>query len=110
MSKYQTTISADGTVELGVIKRNTGNFPSELMFFGYGTWGSGTLTLYWSPDAGTTKIAMTDLSNAAVTSTVNFGIRSSFITGGKNSDKIHLYATLAGSTNPSLTVGFYDND
>ena len=109
MANYTSTLSADGTVELGTIKRNQENRSSELMFFGYGTWGGGTVTLYWSPDGGTTKIALTDLTNAAVTSTANFGLRSSFVTGSKNNNKIKVYATLTGSTNPSLSLGFYDN-
>ena len=110
MAKYTTTIAVDGTVELGFLHKNR-NFPTcEIMLFGHGTWGSGTLTVFWSPNGGTTKIAVTDLTGVAVSATDNFGIRGSFVTGAKNTDQVTLYATLAGSTNPALSVGFYDNN
>ena len=109
MAKYVSTISADGTTLLGNVTRPRSLPSAEVMFFGHGTWGSGTLTLLWSPDGGTTKIAVTDLTDSAISKTANFGVRGSFVTGDKNSDQIQLYATLAGATNPSLIVGFYDN-
>jgi hypothetical protein len=38
---------------------------------GYGTYGSATLAWYISPDQGTTTIAMTDLTDTAITMTAN---------------------------------------
>lgn len=110
MAKYTQALSTNTTVTLGCVHKNR-NYPTcELLFFGHGTWGSGTLSLFWSPDGGTTKIAITDLANVAVTATANFGVRASFVTGHNNTDCIMLYATLAGSSGASLTVGFYDNN
>lgn len=110
MAKYTSTLLADGTADLGFLHKNRVYPVCEVFFFGYGTFGGGTLALYWSPDGGTTKIPVTDLTNVAVTSTQNFGVMATMVTGDKNSDQITLHAVLTGSTNPSLIVGYYDNN
>ena len=74
-----------------------------------GTFGSGTVALYQSADAGTTKtIAITDLTSVAVTATANkcFGQ----VTFSKGYPPIKVYATMTGATNPSVSIYVFDNN
>lgn len=83
------TFSADGNgtaVSLDTITR-----PFELI--AYGTWGSGTLTAQFSPDGGTTYIAVTGVSLMA---------NGYAVLGATKGDKFR--PVLTGSTNPSLTI------
>lgn len=107
---YSPVITADGTYDLGHIVRPRNADSWKGLFFAYGTWGSGTIAWKWSPvDASSTLLAMKDYNGTAITSTVDDSFTSEFVTGSKNTDRIRLYVVLTGSTNPSLTVGFYDN-
>lgn len=76
----------------------------------YGTFGSGTVTLFASPDGGTTKVALKDaISGTAITTAAAAMFTLRLGSGSTNTDNIILYATLAGSTNPALTVAIMDN-
>ena len=110
MAKFTTTLAADGTADLGMVHKKHDADSWFSLFFVYGTWGGGTLAWKWSPDGGTTKLDMKDLSGSAMTSTANDSFSSNFATGAKNTDKVHLYAVLTGSTSPSLTIGYFDNN
>lgn len=59
----------------------------------WGTWGSGTLTVQYSPDNGTTWITVSGVSLTA---------NGSATMGGVPGDLFR--PVLAGATNPSLTV------
>ncbi len=78
----------------------------------YGTFGSGTVTLFMSPDNGTTKIALIDdLTGVAFSLTAArcFDIEMGTGDGSAGTSEIKLYATLAGATNPSLNITVHDN-
>lgn len=78
----------------------------------YGTFGGGTVTLFMSPDGGTTKIPLIDdLTGSAfsLTSARCFDIQMGTGNGSASSNEIKLYATLAGSTSPNLNLTVHDN-
>lgn len=74
-----------------------------------GTFGSGTVTMFISPDGGTTKVALKDIGNTAISATAAAMFNIRLGNGATNSDAPILYATLAGSTNPTITVAVFDN-
>lgn len=111
MSKiqYPSLIIVDGTYFLGNVRKKR-DLPEWMgLFYAFGTWGSGTIAWRWSPDGGTTKLDINDLSGNAITSNANDSFNSNFASGATNSDIVKLYAVLTGSTNASLTVGYFDN-
>lgn len=111
MAKHAYPVIANNTTTLlGSVVKKRDFHTWKGLFFVYGTFGSGTIAWKWSPDGGTTKLAMTDYGGAAVLSTANDSFVSEMCTGSDNSDKILLYAALTGATNPNLIVGFYDNN
>lgn len=111
--KQVITLSANTTgngTYVGTVTKKRDYHKWEATIFAYGTWGTGTLTWYWSPDGGTTVIAFTDLTDAALSMTTNKSYEVGLCTGSHNSDKIQIYVQLTGATSPSLTVGYYDNN
>lgn len=106
---FTNTLSADGSVLLGTVHRRRGGYDYLATILVYGTWGSGTITYYLSPNGGTTKIAMKDLSGTTITSTADDNVNVQLGTGHTNTDDLSIWATLAGATNPSLTLKLYDN-
>lgn len=76
-----------------------------------GTFGSGTVTLFVSPDGGTTKVPLLNTAGTAISiaaaAMAMFRLAGS---GSTNSDSMMIYATLAGSTNANLNVTVYDNN
>lgn len=112
MAKYTIIFAADAAnTKIATLQRRNVAQVWEATSFVYGTFGGGTVTLFVSPDGGTTKVALKDwVSGTAVsvatTAAMNF-LRLG--NGGTNSDNLILYATLAGSTNPALTVAIFDN-
>lgn len=78
----------------------------------YGTFGGGTVTIFMSPDNGTTKIALIDpLTSAAIslTSARAFNIKAGAGSGNAGATDVKLYATLAGSTGANLNITVHDN-
>lgn len=109
MAKYTSTIVADGSTLLCTIDRNR-NLPSFMATVcAYGTFGSGTLILQISPDGGTTKLTIKDNNSVAISLTASGTANIELLTGSKNTDGLQLYATLTGSTNPSITVATFSN-
>jgi len=103
------TITADGTTLIAVVKRNADRENYKANVYAKGAWGSGTLKLQWSPDGGTTKIDVTDLTYVVPTLTANGSLPIEF--GKPNmTSTVYLYAVLSGATGPSLTVGVIDNN
>lgn len=69
----------------------------------YGDFGSGTLTFFYSPDGGTTKIPLkVSVGGSAVSFTDDQGF--AWDAPLDNDSAIILYATLASSTSPDLNV------
>lgn len=109
--KYIKTFSADATTQYVCDVRKpealTEWMASVLV---YGAFGSGTITMFVSPDNGTTFIPLLNTNNTAISvataaamNTVRLG------DGGHLDDALKIYATLAGSTAPALTVAVFDN-
>ena len=91
-----------------VIRRHdASHFIATIM--AYGTWGSGTLSFYLSPDGGTTKIPMQDFSGAQQTLTADGSFNPNLGNSSGNNDVLSVWATLTGATTPSITVKTYDN-
>lgn len=110
--KYTTTFAADAslTYVCTVERRKSDANDYFANVFVYGTFGSGTVTLFVSPDGGTTKIPLKDAQSGTAISTAAaamFSIRLG--NGTKLTDAPIIYATLTGSTNPALTVALFDN-
>ena len=109
MAKTTHTITTNNSsTAIVTATRPAGNQYYECMIFVYGTWGSGTIAWMLSPDGGTTKLPIKDLTNVAITSTANdsFTFR---LPMGRDFEEITLYASLTGATSPSLTVLTFDN-
>lgn len=111
MSKYSVSITADttGTFVCNVVKKR-GMPDYNYTIEGYGTFGSGTLAWFVSPDNGTTLIAMTDLTDVALSMTTNKMYKGSLNTGSKNTDRQSIWVKMTGSTAPSVTAAVYDNN
>jgi hypothetical protein len=113
MATYTATISADGTVAVcNVHKPNGLDFWRASVYItgaGGNNFGSGTVTLQSSPDGGTTKVTMKNLSGTTYSATSNDSVNLSLGSGATNSDAIKVYAVMTGSTNPSVTVTVKDN-
>ncbi len=75
----------------------------------FGTFGSGTVALNMSTDGGTTKVAIKKADGTSYTTTAADNFQVELGCGSGNSDDIILYATLSGSTNPSITITAHDN-
>lgn len=109
MSRHTSTITADGdTLIASVVKpRGANNWMATI--YAYGTWGGGTITWKVSTDGGTTKIPMKTISGTSMTSNANDEFGTNRGNPGKNTETTNLYATMAGSSTPSVTVDVDDN-
>lgn len=108
--RVATTLAADGTVKLGILHKPRALTQWNATFFAKGTFGSGTIAWLWADNGDTsTLLPITDYSGAAVTSTSNDSFNVNFGNGNKLADQPQFFATLTGSTNPSITLGYYDN-
>ena len=109
MTKHSATIDADENVFLTTIGKRTGVDMYEATIAVYGTFGGGTVTLQGSPDGGTTKINLRDISGSVVSITSDdvFNVRLGY--ANKLGDELMLYANMSGSTTPAVTVDVFDN-
>lgn len=112
MAKYTLTFNANAADQKVMTVKIPGTATEWFAnSYVYGTFGGGTVTLFASPDGGTTKIALKDaisgtaisVATTAAMNTIRLG------SGSKLDDNIGIYATLSGATNPSLTVAIFDN-
>lgn len=112
MAKYTLDFTADASLSKVMTVKLPGVATEWFAnSYVYGTFGGGTLTLFASPDGGTTKIALKDaISGTAISVATTAAMNTLRLgTGANNNDNIIIYATLAGSTNPALTVAIFDN-
>lgn len=111
MAKYTKTLTVDSDTAICVIeRRRAGTNAWQATVFTYGTFGSGTVLLKASPDGGTTKLALKDFNGTAISSTAASVFNTQpFGNGTHLMDYITIYASLTGSTNPSITVDLFDN-
>lgn len=110
--KTAVSFTTNTTTQIIPIRRNNKaatNFTATILV--YGTFGGGTLSLYLSPDNGTTLIPLTATpSGSSVAFTAN-GMTQVFLGHASTlSDGFSLYATLSAATSPTLTVACYDNN
>lgn len=81
----------------------------EATIFVYGTFGGGTVNLQASPDGGTTKINLRDVTGTVVAVTANDAYNLRLGEAGRNGAAIKVYATISGATSPSVSVDVFDN-
>lgn len=106
MALYTTTFTADGSNLLCNVKKSNGAYEASVSFSG--GFGSGTGTIQVSYDGGTTKTTVAAADGQTAISTT--AEKSFYFKLGQSSSNtpIKLYATLTGSTNPTLTVNLAD--
>ena len=113
MAEYaQVTFSADASLTTIATLKNANGEGSirGIIEVGGSSFGSGTMTFFLSLDGGTTKNAWDDLSGVAYSITANKTIPFDFEVKLKDNDTgIILYATVASSSSPTITVKVYDN-
>lgn len=111
MAKYTLNMTVDASLTKVCtvnIKDNVNEWFATII--PYGTFGSGTVTLFVSPDGGTTKVPLKDAqSGTAMSTTAGAMFTARLGNGSANSDKLIIYATLAGSTNANLNIAVFDN-
>lgn len=115
MAKYTTSFTADASLTKICnvhMKKGVDQYFATVCIYGTGgnNFGSGTVTMFVSPDGGTTKVALKDaISGTAISTTSSAMFTVRLGNGSTNSDNLMLYATVAGSTNPSISVTVADN-
>lgn len=105
MAKYDATaLTANGSTQ-GIKLyngRGDGNLTNLISVFG--TFGGGTAALEYSPDQGSTWIAVTD-SAGAVTFTANGG--KNIIIPSDAQEPVQVRITLSGATSPNLNFNVF---
>lgn len=110
MTRYAITVTADGDTYIADVVKKRDFYQWFGTFYASGTWGGGTITYKVSVDGGTTKIPLKDASGASITSNADDNFTTNLTTPAKLSQTTKLYASMAGSTNPSVTVTLDDNN
>lgn len=111
MTKYVANITANNqTVYLCDIHKKRDFHEWKAGVIVYGTFSGGTVTLYISPDNGSTLVPMMDASGTPITSTANDNYTTSFGGTAKNNDAAKLYVGITGATTPTITYAIYDNN
>lgn len=113
MAKITSTLSGNGDVEIGRVRRNRDR---QVRFYKatisiYGTFGGGTATLKMSSDGGTTKYALKDApgsSGSDITYTANGSANIELGFSDDNDTEFKLYVSLAGATDPEITIDVFD--
>lgn len=112
MAKHIKNITANESVLIGVANKTAERdryFATVSVIGGGGNnFGSGTVTIQYSPDNGTTKIDVLKPDESALTFTANGG-RNVELGYGNSQNGIELYATMTGSTSPDVDVIVHDN-
>lgn len=115
MAKFTKTLTVDADVAICQIDRRRGdanNWQATVFIYSGGgsAFGGGTVLIKLSPDQGTTKIAAKDWNGTAISATT----ASQFCmqpcgNGSHLADYITVYASLTGSTTPTIIVDLFDN-
>lgn len=103
--KATLTIDGNETVLLNAKNKRTGIDPIYTAYV-YGDFGGGTVSVSLSPDGGTTDITAID-SGSAVNITSDEA--RNIIVNSDESNPVQIRFTMAGATNPDVTVKVYDN-
>lgn len=110
MARYSATLTSDSTVYLCDVNKKRDFRDWLATIIAWGSWGGGTITWQISPDGGTTKLALKDISGNSQTSAADDNFTIELGAGRNLTDAPKLYATLAGSTAPILNIVVYDNN
>jgi hypothetical protein len=106
MAKYTATLSADGSVYVCNVHRDRNlDFFTGTVFI-TGTFGGGTVVISASLDSGTTKITLPNPTGVAITANAAFNF--TLAGQGDLSEDIKIYATISGSTAPTVVISVYD--
>lgn len=103
--KATLTIDGNETVLLNAKNKRTGIEPIYTAYV-YGDFGGGTVTISLSPDGGTTDITAID-SGSTVTLTA--AEARNIVVNSDEAEPVQIRFTMAGATNPDVTVKVYDN-
>lgn len=115
MAKYTTTFSADASLSVVCkvkLREGVNEYFANAFIYGTGgnNFGGGTVTMFVSPDGGTTKVALKDaISGTAISTNASAMFTIRLGNGSTNSDQLIIYATMASSTAPSVSVTVADN-
>jgi hypothetical protein len=109
MASYTITATADGDYRVAPVRNMRGD-TCHITMYAQGTWGGGTLTWKISFDGGTTLIPMLDMTSVAVTLTSDGSFDRTLGNGNRGGVDPLIYASISGSTTPSLTIGVLDNN
>lgn len=105
---HTSSLSADGTACFSPSMKTVADTWKATVRV-YGTWGSGTIT--WFTRTGTSNdVPETDLTGVASTSTSDEEFNVELGKASYSGTDMKLCGTLAGATNPSLTLELYDNN
>lgn len=107
--KSTTALTTNTSVQIGEAIRTVGSDIYEATIFVTGTFGGGTVVIQASPDNGTTKVTLKDTTGTVVSVTANDVYNVRLGNANKNGDSIKLYATMSGSTSPTVSVAVFDN-
>lgn len=114
MSKHTAVLDADESVKIASVERGANLDAYEVTVFAVGRaatngFGGGTVTIQASPDGGTTKVTLKDVGGTTVSITSDdvYNIRLGY--AGKLGEEIELYATMSGSTSPTVDITAFDN-
>lgn len=111
--KHTAQITGNESVYLCTANRGAGQDTYEVTVFVTGGGGnnfdSGTVTIQASPDGGTTKVTLKDTGGNTVSITTDDVYNVKVGHSGKLGEEIELYATMAGSTSPTVDVTVFDN-
>lgn len=110
MAKHQTTVTSNAAYYVATIRRRRDAWSYLATLLAFGTWGGGSLSWQLSPDAGATLLPLKDLSGNALVSNSNDSFNSQFGNTVNNNDSLQIWVTMAGATNPNVTVRIDDNN
>ena|SRR6185437_13184733 len=110
MSKYTVTVTGDGDFYIADVNKKRGLTEWLGTFNAYGTFGGGTITFKISTDGGTTKVPLQDYQGNSITLSANGNFNSVLGNASTNSGAPKLYATMAGSSSPSVVVDLLTNN
>lgn len=112
MAKYTASLSAQNTNTklFTVHKPRNGSDSCTFTVAVSGTFGTGTVTINISPDAGVTLIPLAPISGTSGAFTANGAMTFKVGNGDTNSGAPAIYASIATAINPSITITAYDNN
>lgn len=107
--KHTANITGNQSVFLCEVQKGELLDMYEATIFATGTFSAGTVTIQASPDGGTTKVNLRDITGEVVAITQDDVYNVRLGNGRKLGDYIQLYATMAGAGTPAVAISVFDN-